>query len=608
MKVINDKTIFVDNFNVYDLAENERIFEVMIKGVQFLATGKGNLYKSEKTAIDKVAQYCVKNDMNSQYRDKVLIYNIDDLAIQYWKPNIYEMTDEELMQFIENDFIPCCNYHYFIERDGFDIVEVTDEVIEDNNEMRNDVGKVFDSFYGDKEKNILKRMKEEGRKMKHRKTLKEDFTTDYTATFLPTTTAATDNANSVEEYLGTLMQSVVETWGLHLNTNKYSEHIALNEFYDEMIDLVDTLIENYKGIYGNIPTKPNVFKPEATSAAEYLREFRAFVENGKSLFTDSELLSDIDSILSAIDECLYKVENLTESRKRKMMKEDRKEYDVFNGEFKKIENCVNELCKGVDMKRFRSEFDIFIKEGIIETIENYIYGGHKIEYVYTDDIKDVLGWNPDEFELKHRYFYKLFRVFLNETSPSIPKYDMFIERLADYINRNYFKDKESEVKNESKKRKSVNNILKEGGKMRRKRTIRESVSNETIYIDKERIPTAHYVFDVRIGDTDFIVTSEDSYGDAESEAIDKVVEYCINSIDNEDYYDLLPIFTYEDVIEDFKDFEFDDPDYADEAINDYIMNDFTVALDSNYFIPNHEISVKDVTQSMRRSFRNRRSY
>ena len=159
-------------------------------------------------------------------------------------------------------------------------------------------------------------MKEENRKMKHRKTLKEDFTTDYTTAFLPTVTATADNANSVEEYFGTLMQSVVETWGLHLNTNKYSEHIALNDFYDEMIDLVDTLIENYKGIYGNIPTKPNVFKPEASSAAEYLREFRAFVENGKSLFTDSELLSDIDSILSAIDECLYKVENLTENRKR----------------------------------------------------------------------------------------------------------------------------------------------------------------------------------------------------------------------------------------------------------------------------------------------------
>ena len=144
--------------------------------------------------------------------------------------------------------------------------------------------------------------------------------------------------------------------------------------------------------------------------------------------------------------------------------------------------------------------------------------------------------------------------------------------------------------------------------MRRKRMIRESVSNETIYIDKERIPTAHYVFDVRIGDIDFIVTAESGYGDAESEAIDKVVEYCINSVDNEDYYNLLPIFTYDDISVNFKDFEFDDPDYADEAINDYIMNDFTVALDSNYFIPNHEISVKDVTQSMRRSFRNCRSY
>ena len=147
--------------------------------------------------------------------------------------------------------------------------------------------------------------------------LKESFMDDY----IPS--AVNDNVLSVEEYFGTLMQSVVETWGLHLNTNKYSEHIALNELYDNLLDSVDALIENYKGIYGNIPAKPNAFKPEATSAAEYIIEFREFVENGRSLFTDSEILSDIDSILSAIDETLYKVENLTESRKRnrKMMKE-----------------------------------------------------------------------------------------------------------------------------------------------------------------------------------------------------------------------------------------------------------------------------------------------
>ena len=52
-------------------------------------------------------------------------------------------------------------------------------------------------------------------------------------------------ANNVEELFGTLQQSVVESWRKHLKTSKYSSHMALNDFYDKMPDLVDQLIEDY---------------------------------------------------------------------------------------------------------------------------------------------------------------------------------------------------------------------------------------------------------------------------------------------------------------------------------------------------------------------------
>ena len=38
----------------------------------------------------------------------------------------------------------------------------------------------------------------------------------------------------IEEFFGTLQQSMVETWRSHLMTNKYSEHIALDEFYSDI--------------------------------------------------------------------------------------------------------------------------------------------------------------------------------------------------------------------------------------------------------------------------------------------------------------------------------------------------------------------------------------
>ena len=39
---------------------------------------------------------------------------------------------------------------------------------------------------------------------------------------------------------------------LHLTTRSYAAHKALNEFYDEIIDLVDSFAEAYQGEYGLI--------------------------------------------------------------------------------------------------------------------------------------------------------------------------------------------------------------------------------------------------------------------------------------------------------------------------------------------------------------------
>lgn len=123
-------------------------------------------------------------------------------------------------------------------------------------------------------------------------------------------------ANNIEEFFGTLQQSAVEAWKEHLKTDKYSKHMALDEFYKEMPELVDTLIEDYMGIYGKIEEYKNVMSVEKISAVDYLKELRQFVKDGKNNIIksdDTELLSDIDAILSQIDSTLYKLKELKES-------------------------------------------------------------------------------------------------------------------------------------------------------------------------------------------------------------------------------------------------------------------------------------------------------
>lgn len=120
---------------------------------------------------------------------------------------------------------------------------------------------------------------------------------------------------SVEELFGTLQQSTVESWRKHLKTDKYSSHMALDEFYKEMPELVDTLIENYMGIYGKLDSYKNILTSDNMDTIEYLKQLKDIVVSGQKLMKESELKSDMDGILSLIDSTLYKLKELTETYK-----------------------------------------------------------------------------------------------------------------------------------------------------------------------------------------------------------------------------------------------------------------------------------------------------
>lgn len=125
-------------------------------------------------------------------------------------------------------------------------------------------------------------------------------------------------AKNIEEFFGTLQQATVEAWKEHLKTDKYSSHIALNEFYDDIVELVDTLIENYMGKHGKVGDYKNIMSTDKMGAIEYLEQLRELTVEGRAEFfkeDEPELQSDCDSILSLIDSTLYKLKELKEGMK-----------------------------------------------------------------------------------------------------------------------------------------------------------------------------------------------------------------------------------------------------------------------------------------------------
>jgi len=117
----------------------------------------------------------------------------------------------------------------------------------------------------------------------------------------------------VEEFFGTLQESVVMTWRKHLKTKKYSSHMALDEYYKEAPELIDALIEGWQGTHDKIEKYEDLLKDkEFDTAVDYLTELRKITKEGRKLMDSSELESDTDAILSLIDGVIYKLKELKE--------------------------------------------------------------------------------------------------------------------------------------------------------------------------------------------------------------------------------------------------------------------------------------------------------
>ena len=120
---------------------------------------------------------------------------------------------------------------------------------------------------------------------------------------------------TVEEFFGTLQESVVATWRKHLKTKKYSSHMALDEYYKEAPELIDALIEGWQGTHDKIEKYVDLLKDkEFDTAVDYLTELRKITKDGRKLMDSSELESDTDAILSLIDGVIYKLKELKEGR------------------------------------------------------------------------------------------------------------------------------------------------------------------------------------------------------------------------------------------------------------------------------------------------------
>lgn len=96
----------------------------------------------------------------------------------------------------------------------------------------------------------------------------------------------------------------------HLLTKSYAQHVALDEFYNGLTDLVDKYAEVYMGLEGAVKSFPAVAPPADTPVA-LLEDYLERVKEEQAEDSDSQALMNI---LAEIEELtartLYKLNNL----------------------------------------------------------------------------------------------------------------------------------------------------------------------------------------------------------------------------------------------------------------------------------------------------------
>ena len=111
-------------------------------------------------------------------------------------------------------------------------------------------------------------------------------------------------------FIATLLHSSTNAHLMHFSTDSFAKHMALGEYYDEIVDLTDALAEQYMGKYGKITEFPNTYHT-AKDPIQYLQNLGKFVEEArKDLPQDSWIQNEVDGIAELISQTTYKLVNL----------------------------------------------------------------------------------------------------------------------------------------------------------------------------------------------------------------------------------------------------------------------------------------------------------
>jgi hypothetical protein len=115
---------------------------------------------------------------------------------------------------------------------------------------------------------------------------------------------------SLTDLVMCLLHSATVTHIMHWQTESYAAHQALGEYYSEIPELIDQVIEAYQGktniILRGFPVDMEAY--EQMTPLAYMEYLNVKLATGRAMFGDiSEVQNLVDAIADLIDSTMYKL-------------------------------------------------------------------------------------------------------------------------------------------------------------------------------------------------------------------------------------------------------------------------------------------------------------
>jgi hypothetical protein len=113
---------------------------------------------------------------------------------------------------------------------------------------------------------------------------------------------------TIGEFFLKLLHAATNGHILHLQTKSYSEHKALQKYYESLPDLVDSIIEEWQGAYQVIVEYPSTYAAPNPDALTEVMDIRDFLVKNRAVVGDySSIQNSVDNLMSLLDSTIYRL-------------------------------------------------------------------------------------------------------------------------------------------------------------------------------------------------------------------------------------------------------------------------------------------------------------